>query len=82
MIPNRSNRLIWHRCCQNNDSRDALKWHLFQAFMTYFLTLMWMGFLGVCFEVEEGVGKIPPPSLERVRITLETSNLARKHAPI
>ena len=81
MIPNRSNRFIWHRCCQNNDSCDALKWHLFQAFMTYFLTLMWMGFLGVCFEVEEGVGKIPP-SLKRVRIMLETSNLARKHTPI
>ena len=54
MIPNRSNRLIWQRCCQNNDSCDAWKWYLFQAFMTHFLTLMWMGFLGVCFEVEGG----------------------------
>ena len=62
MIPNRSNRLIWQRCCQNNDSCDAWKWYLFQAFMTHFLTLMWMGFLGVCFEVEgEGVN-FPPLS--------------------
>ena len=43
MIPNRSNRLIWQRCCQNNDSCDAWKWYLFQAFMTHFLTLMCLG---------------------------------------
>ena len=25
------------------------------------LTLIWVGFLGVCFEVEGGGGKVPPP---------------------
>ena len=81
MIPNRSNRLIWQRCCQNNDSCDAWKWYLFQAFMTHFLTLMWMGFLGVCFEVEGG-GQISPHCLKLVRTMLETSNLARTYTPI
>ena len=52
------------------------------------LTLIWVDFLGVCFEVwgrGEG-GKITPPpfppSLKLVRIMLETSGLARKYTPI
>ena len=45
------------------------------------LTLTWVGFLGVRFEVR--VGKLPPPPcLKLVRIMLETSNLARKYTPI
>ena len=45
------------------------------------LTLIWVGFLGIRFEV--GGGKIiPPPCLKLVRVMLETSNLARKYTPI
>ena len=44
------------------------------------LTLIWVGVLGVRFEVEGG-GKITP-RLKPVRIMLETSNLARKYTPI
>ena len=44
------------------------------------LTLIWVGFLGVRFEVGGG-GQIPP-RLKLVRIMLETSNLARKYTPI
>ena len=44
------------------------------------LTIIWVGFLGVRFEVEGG-GKTTP-CLKLVRITLETSHLARKYAPI
>ena len=44
-----------------------------------FLTLIWVGFLGVHFE--GGGGKITP-CLKPVRIMLETSNLARKYTPI
>ena len=40
-----------------------------------YLTLIWVGFLGVRFEVG---GKIPP-RLKLVKIMLETSNLARKY---
>ena len=47
------------------------------------LTLIWVGFLGVHFEVG-GEGKIitPPPCLKLVRIMLKTSNLARKYTSI
>ena len=41
------------------------------------LTLIWVGFLGVRFEVRGGV-KLTP-CLKLVRIMLETSNLARKY---
>ena len=41
-----------------------------------YLTLIWVCFLGVHFEVGGG-GKITP-CLKLVRIMLETSNLARK----
>ena len=46
-----------------------------------FLTLIWVGFLGVRFEVGEGGVKLtPPPPLypKLVRIMLETWNLVRK----
>ena len=43
------------------------------------LTLIWVDFLGVRFEVG---GTITPLSLKPVRIMLETSNLARKYTPI
>ena len=46
------------------------------------LTLIWVGFLGVRFEVVGGGGgKItaPPPCLKPVRIMLETLNLPRKY---
>ena len=48
------------------------------------LTLIWVGFLGVRFELEGGGGgKLPPtPCLKLVRIMLETSNAARKYTPI
>ena len=42
---------------------------------TQILTLIWVGFLGVRFEVG---GKINP-RLKLVRVTLETWNLARKY---
>ena len=48
------------------------------------LTLIWMGFLVVPFEVRMGkTTPTPPPSpcLKRVRNMLETSNLARKCKP-
>ena len=41
------------------------------------LTLIWVDFLGVLFEMEEGWVKLPP-CLKLVKITLETSNLTRK----
>ena len=45
------------------------------------LTLIWLGFLGILFEV--GSGDIPSRlCLKLVRIMLETSNLARKYTPI
>ena len=51
------------------------------------LTLIWVGFLVACFEVEVGGGKITPPPpihprLKLVRIILETWNLVRKFTPI
>ena len=51
------------------------------------LTLIWVGFLGVRFEVGRGGGKITSnyptsPCLKLVRITLETSNLASKYTHI
>ena len=45
-----------------------------------FLTLIWVGFLGVRFEVD-GRGKTTP-CLKPVRIMLQTSNLARMCTPI
>ena len=45
------------------------------------LTLIWLGFLGVCVEVGRGGGKITP-CLKLVRIMLEPSNLARKYTHI
>ena len=51
------------------------------AMHIFLLTLIWMGFLGVRFEVGEGGGK-NTPCLKPVRIMLETSNLARKYTPI
>ena len=48
------------------------------------LTLTWVGFLGVRFEVgggRGGGGKITP-RLKLVKIMLETSNLAHKYTPI
>ena len=41
-----------------------------------------MGFLGVCFEVGKGGQNYSPPLLKLVRITLQTSNLARKYTHI
>ena len=46
------------------------------------LTLIWVGFLGVRFEVGGGDKITPPPCLKLVTIMLETSNLARKYTPI
>ena len=52
----------------------------FPTGVAYHLTLIWVDFFGVHFEVGGGGGcKItPPPCLKLVRIMLETSNLARK----
>ena len=51
-------------------------------FKVKFLTLIWAGFLGVCFEVGVGVeGKITP-CLKLVQIKLETWHLARMYRPI
>ena len=47
-----------------------------------FLTPIWVGFLGVCFEVQDGGGGVKLPYLTLVRIMLETSNLASKYTPI
>ena len=53
-----------------------------------FLTLIWVGPLGVCFEGGRGgvVVKLPPAPLllcrKLLRIMLETSNLARKYTHI
>ena len=47
-----------------------------------YLTLIWVGFLGVRFELVGGGGdKITPPCLKLIRIMLETSNLQRKYTP-
>ena len=49
-----------------------------------FLTLIWVGFLGIPFEVGGRV-KFSPPlhfCLKLVRIMLETSYVARKYTPI
>ena len=49
------------------------------------LTLIWVGFLGVRFEVAKGADKItlpPPLCLKLVRIILETTNLASKYTHI
>ena len=40
------------------------------------LTLIWVDFLGVLFEMEGGWVKLPP-CLKLVKITLETSNLSK-----
>ena len=44
------------------------------------LTLIWVDFLGICFEVGE-VGKITP-CLKLVRVMLETSNLVNTYTHI
>ena len=46
------------------------------------LTLIWVGFLEVRFEVGGGGGGKITPVLKHVRILLETWNLARKYARI
>ena len=46
------------------------------------LTLIWVDFLGVLFEMEGGGGVKLPPCLRLVKITLETSNLTRKYKHI
>ena len=52
---------------------------MLNAFSATYLTLIWVGFL----EVRSQVGQVKLPScLKPVRITLETSNLARKYTPI
>ena len=59
--------------------------HIFQT--SLLLTLVWVGSLGVCFEVEEGGGggergvKLAP-SLKLVKIMLEAWNLVRKYTNI
>ena len=53
----------------------------FNKNMSTDLTLIWVDFLVVRFEVEGG-GKTTTPCLKLVIITLETSNLVRKYAPI
>ena len=55
---------------------------MFQRDFNSYLTLTWVGFLGVRFQVGgEGEGKITP-CLNLIRIMLETSSLARKYVPI
>ena len=52
---------------------------MLNAFSATYLTLIWVGFL----EVRSQVGQVKLPScLKPVRITLETSNLARKYTLI
>ena len=53
-------------------------------FVFYFiLTLIWVGFLGVRFEVGRGgTTPPPPPRLKVVRIMLESWNLARNYTAI
>ena len=54
-----------------------------ESAQTIDLTLIWVGFLGVRFEVGRGGGvKLPSPCLKPVRIMLENSNLARKYTAI
>ena len=48
--------------------------------LDWLLTLIWVGFIGVHFEVGEGGVKLL--CLKLVRIMLEASNLARKYTPI
>ena len=51
--------------------------------MEFILTLIWVGFLGVCFQVGMGGGgENYLPCLKLVRVMLETSNLARKYTSI
>ena len=47
-----------------------------------YLTIIWVGFLGVCFEVGEGRGVKLPPCPKFVKIMLETTNLAPKYTRI
>ena len=46
------------------------------------LILIWVGFLGVYFEVGGGGGVVKLPRLKLVRIMLETWNLARTYTNI
>ena len=48
--------------------------------LDWLLTLIWVGFIGVHFEV--GGGGVKLLRLKLVRIMLEASNLARKYTPI
>ena len=67
--------------CFVNQNKSVVKY--LKHYLT--LTLLWVDFLGVHFEVVwggEGVKLIPPSCLKLVRIMLETSNLARKYTPI
>ena len=47
-----------------------------------YLNLIWVGFLGVCFEAGRNGRVKLSPSLKLVRIMLETSNLASKYTHI
>ena len=68
--------------CFVNQNKSVVKY--LKHYLT--LTLIWVDFLGVHFEVvwggEGGVKLIPPSCLKLVRIMLETSNLALKYTPI
>ena len=47
------------------------------------LTLVWVGFLGLCFEARGDGGKTTPlPHLKLLRTMLETWNLVRKYTHI
>ena len=68
-----------HEDSVNSDFRSYVKSTERAVLKMLALTLIWVGFLGVPFEVV-GWGKIS--SLKLVRIMLETLHLARKYAPI
>ena len=61
--------------------QQLFKNNIFIKVFQCILTLIWVGFLGVRFEVGWGVKLPTPPGLKLVRIMLETSNLARKYTP-
>ena len=63
-------------------SRNELKYNNSLWWCKHVLTLIWVGFLGVRFEVGEEWCKITPSSLKLVRIMLETWNLVRKYKHI
>ena len=55
-------------------------WHLINNLSS--LTVIWVGFLGVHFEVGDKITPLAHHCLKRVRIMLGTSNLARKYTAI